>query len=383
MLRLVLVLALCVSTSAHDSVTNLCSAFTPSELQTPHVWYSGHNEVWCGNTPGEVSSAWSASIHSSVTRACAADIELNPGPGPTTTQPTGTTTRTTRQSKLSTTGDIGIDQGATSSSQHAQPTLADLMQEMKKMRGDFNSFSKRIDKKVDGIKQDVTHVREDCFSMKKSIDNLQKENTNLKRQLDNVEGQSRRSNIIIRGLPEGRGETWDDCDRLVRDTLVADLKMSREDADKLHIERAHRLPQRRTGTRRGGGGRDIIFKPSFFQDKVIIMKKAKKIRPAGIFFMDDLTQPVRLARAKLKDKLTQAREAGYVAFLSHDKLVVLNGDKRNVYVYREDSDTVQQLYKNFDDDQAAGADDDRETSSNTGGSETNPDDHETSSDHGT
>ena len=137
MLRLVLVLALCVSTSAHDSVTNLCSAFTPSELQTPHVWYSGHNEVWCGNTPGEVSSAWSASIHSSVTRACAADIELNPGPGPTTTQPTGTTTRTTRQSKLSTTGDIGIDQGATSSSQHAQPTLADLMQEMKKMRGDF------------------------------------------------------------------------------------------------------------------------------------------------------------------------------------------------------------------------------------------------------
>lgn len=55
--------------------------------------------------------------------------------------------------------------------------------------------------------------------------------------LDNVEGQSRRNNVVIRGLQEEHGETWDDCEQLVRDTLVKDLELDREDVNKMSFER--------------------------------------------------------------------------------------------------------------------------------------------------
>ena len=50
--------------------------------------------------------------------------------------------------------------------------------------------------------------------------------------------------------------------------------------------------------------------------------------------MEDLTKTVRTLRGKLEDMRQEAREKGYRAYISHDKLVVINNEgKRNSYTY--------------------------------------------------
>ena len=150
--------------------------------------------------------------------------------------------------------------------------------------------------------------------------------------------------------------------------MVDDPQIDAEEVEKINIERAHRLPQRRGRDR--NEIRDIIAKFALFKDKGKVIEKAKTLKPKGLFYMQDFTQRVKQARAQLKDKLLAMRDLGYKAFYSHDKLVVLDEDsKRNVglYVYAERKENpVAALYTNFkervrvkndkDNDQPAGGD---------------------------
>ena len=289
------------------------------------------------------------SVHSTITRACSSDIELNPGPN-NVNERSKSCERTIKTRQLTLTA---ADQAA------AQPTLADIMNEMRDMQAE-------LVQKVDNACGDIKKVKEDCSKLRRDVEQLEHDNTNLKRQLDSVEGQARRNNVVIRGIPERRGETWEECEKLVRQSMVDDLQIDAEEVEKINIERAHRLPQRRGRDR--NESRDIIAKFAFFKDKGKVMEKAKTLKPKGLFYMQDFTQRVKQARAQLKDKLLAMRDLGYKAFYSHDKLVVLDEDsKRNVYVYDERKENpVAALYTNFrervgvkndkDNDQPAGGD---------------------------
>ena len=161
------------------------------------------------------------------------------------------------------------------------PTLADIMNEMRDMRAE-------LVQKVDNACGDIKKVKEDCSKLRRDVE--QHDNTNLKRQLDSVEGQARRNNVVIRGIPGRRGETWEECEKLVRQSMVDDLQIDAEEVEKINIERAHRLPQRRGRDR--NESRDNFAKFAFFKDKGKVMEKAKTLKPKGLFYMQDFTQRV-------------------------------------------------------------------------------------------
>ena len=154
--------------------------------------------------------------------------------------------------------------------------------------------------------------------MKKELEDLRTENDSLNRRFENIESQSRSNNIILRGLPDEREETWEQCECAVRESLCSDFRMDRKWVDNLSIERAHRLSGRR------GQLRDVIVKLSMFKDKKRIKEAGKREKPVGPFVNDDLTKSVRTIRGKLKDNIKAAREAGHRAYLSYDKLIVMN-----------------------------------------------------------
>ena len=150
----------------------------------------------------------------------------------------------------------------------------------------------------------------------------------LRTQIDSMESQSRKNNVVVRGIKEEQCETWEKCEKAVRESLVEKLEMKPEDADAISTERAHRLPERR----REDGKRDVIVKLSFYKDRERILQMARKKKPAGIFFMEDFTKAVRESRFQLKDKLKKARDSGYTASLTHDKLVITNAEANVTFI---------------------------------------------------
>ena len=57
---------------------------------------------------------------------------------------------------------------------------------------------------------------------------------------DYLENQSRRNNLLIDGVKERGGETWEMTEEALRRTFQNDLKMPAEQVRSLAIERAHR-----------------------------------------------------------------------------------------------------------------------------------------------
>ena len=91
--------------------------------------------------------------------------------------------------------------------------------------------------------------------------------------------QSRRSNVIMRGLAETPRETWEQCEASVKEACVNKLGLDEDDVKNMHMERAHILPRNRPNPQ--GHPKDIIVKFSFFKDKERIVKAARTKRPDG------------------------------------------------------------------------------------------------------
>ena len=137
---------------------------------------------------------YECTLDKTITRACSSVIELNPGPN-NVNERSKSFERTIKSRQLTLTA---ADQAA------APPTLADIMSEMRDMRAE-------LVQKVDNACGDIKKVKEDFSKLRRDVEQLEHDNTNLKRQLDSVEGQERRNNVVIRGIPERRGETWEEC----------------------------------------------------------------------------------------------------------------------------------------------------------------------------
>ena len=84
------------------------------------------------------NQAWINSVLTSVTLTCSNDVGMNPGPGQSVDKgPAASTKR--KQSKLSTTetGDMTLRRD-----EDEKPSLADLMKEIKGVRGEVNKMTK-------------------------------------------------------------------------------------------------------------------------------------------------------------------------------------------------------------------------------------------------
>ena len=266
------------------------------------------------------------------------DVEMNPGPnpGPALAQE-GPPARNTRQSTLSTSGgELGIEQQNTAG-------LQEVMKAITEIRADMNT-------RFDELKTETDEIKEKQNKMQHKVDDLEMENKRLVNKLDNMEGHMRRNNVVIRGIPDKADgkETWDDCEKAVKDTLITKLDLDAERVSEISIERAHRLPRSRNQT--PGTSRDMIVKLSFHKDKDAILSKAKQVKPDRVYFMEDFSDCVKTARYKLKNLMLRARQLDLMAYLSFNKLIVTNAErKRNVYCYDNINDRVFKQTNSFDD----------------------------------
>ena len=80
------------------------------------------------------------------------------------------------------------------------------------------------------------------------------------------------------------------------------------------------------------------------------MDKAREIKPKGLFVREDFSEGVRMARNRMSDMLSTARNLKLKSYLSFNKLIVVNNDnKKNIYMYDEAADAVKKVRDSFDD----------------------------------
>jgi hypothetical protein len=303
--------------------------FFATDAESSHSVFSGAQSICVVFSDARHSALLTRSL------LIRAGVEQNPGPD---------TRSTAKQTHLDSQGNIMEREGAPGSSgsqsapQNQNPTLFDILSELR-------AFRQEARDDVKSVRADVDQQGADLRKVEDKQTDLEQENASLKDKISQLEDFNRRNNIIVGGIPEGNGrETWEDVEEKVRQSIIADLGMAAQAVDKLAIDRASRL-----GKRRQGGSRPVKVAFANLKDKDSVLRRAREVKPETPYFREDFSIATLDARTQLKPGLLAARDKHLQAYLSHDKLVVQQGERKNVYKYNQDCKQVKPIVRSFDD----------------------------------
>ena len=251
------------------------------------------------------------------------DVELNPGP---THKDSMRQTRLTSGGNAATAEKTDGPQNTPSKTAAStkEPTFSDVMTTLQTMNSTMTS-------KLDGVSADVGLMREqfaelqgEVKGLREEVSALRLENDELKqsnydmktwldeleRKTDDLEGRSKRNNLIFHRLPRQEKETGADCEDMLRDLITDKLEL----ADDIVFDRVHRLSSKPNSP--------VIARCAFFKDKVKILKAKRKLQGSNIFIGEDFCARVRDIRRKLTPHLKAERNEGCRVSMVFDHLLV-------------------------------------------------------------
>ena len=231
--------------------------------------------------------------------------------------------------------------------------VEDIRQEVRDIRKEVQELSTSVsflNAKYDDIKDDIgkieTRVNAAFIQMEAMHKDVNADFETIITKHDYLENQSRRNNIKIFGVPEDPDEkTWNDTEFIVKTVIKNELGI--QDADKIEIERAHRVgsikgkaddrkhpqshPAKEEGSRHLESAskkehqqepRPIVANIKSWKTKERILKTAREKRPKTVKFLNDFSQRTLQKRREQIPKMLEERKKGNTAFLIMDKLVI-------------------------------------------------------------
>ena len=211
----------------------------------------------------------------------------------------------------------------------SQPTLSSILTRSANVEEDTDSeqdFVKDINNSIEKLRntllKEIKSLQQDfnqaILDMRQTIDVLTKENDSLKERCDTLEGRvakleqqsqqqdilinkqerfSRRNNLRIVGLKSSRDENClEMAAKVFEEVGVSDCK----------IERAHRDGKIVTGR-----DRHLLVKLSFYQDKISVLRNARKaLASKPYYIVDDLTQTDLKEKTKWRSQVQELFENG-------------------------------------------------------------------------
>ena len=132
-----------------------------------------------------------------------------------------------------------------------------------------------------------------------------------------------RRNLWIDGVEEENGESWDDCERKVKEIFMSKLELEND----IIIKRAHRAGKSKYGKK--DQPRTIVCKLLSYKDKVKVLQNCKKLKGSHIYINEDFCQATLQYRKELWKEVKRLREEeDKIAYLQYRSIVVK--DKNNV-----------------------------------------------------
>lgn len=170
-------------------------------------------------------------------------------------------------------------------------------------------------KEVDELKETCKELKKKSQEARTDISTVRESVMTMSGKSDYLEGQSKRKNVIIDGIPESPGESWEESEYKVRELLRTELQM---DEERIEVERAHRM-----GNGRGADKpRQIVVKFLRFKDKTAVMGRRNRLKGTNIFLNEDYPEAVHQKRKELVPAMKAERSKGNIAYIRYDRLIV-------------------------------------------------------------
>ena len=208
----------------------------------------------------------------------------------------------------------------------------------------LEATNKRFDDVVKETERDAAELKASLQFTQNEVDNINKSDVlddvvkrieivapaqhDIEHGIDYLLNQTRCNNLRIDGVAEGNAdtwadtegnaETWADTEAAMRRSFISALNISENQARDIRIERAHIM----TGSIHSSKPRPIMVKFENFKDREIILHAARKQKPRGLCFNEDLSQRELASRKEQLPKLREARENGKIVYFSYDRLAV-------------------------------------------------------------
>ena len=191
-------------------------------------------------------------------------------------------------------------------------------------------MDKSLNGKLDGVKNDVQDIKEhfaqlqeEVNELKDDMGSLKSENEELKscndslcqkvegleKQIDDLEGRSKRNNLLFFGLEKEEGETNESSEQRLQELFTDKLEL----AESVDFDRVHRISSKPNSP--------LIARCVFYKDKVKILKARSKLKGSKIFIGEDFSTTVREVRKRLTPLMKEKRDRGQRVSMVYDHLI--------------------------------------------------------------
>jgi ribA/ribD-fused uncharacterized protein len=180
------------------------------------------------------------------------------------------------------------------------------------------------------VQQEKTKDRQRIVNLEDGMATMADENAKLKRELSETKGkllylesQTRRNNLIFKGVEEDNEESWAATEEKIYQVLETELEILH--ARDMAIERAHRLNDRPKGNNHVA--RSIIVKFLNFKDRQTVLSNVSKLagKNSRIMVFEDYPHEIQANRQKLWPVFKAAKQMDQFkksTFLRLDKLYI-------------------------------------------------------------
>lgn len=204
------------------------------------------------------------------------------------------------------------------------PDMNKIMKQLQVIADDIKEIKEERLKSIEGKLEQVTLLEKKITSCVSQVTNLQKTVQYLELKIDDLENRSRRSNLLVYGVPEEADEHPETLEQTISEQILKNILKIKP----VPIERIHRI-----GKQNAQKPRPVMLKLLDLRDKVTILRNCTKLKGTTFSVGEDFSNRVRYIRKMLWQIAKTKKEAGDKVFLVCDKLKV------NEDLYRWDDDT--------------------------------------------
>ena len=247
------------------------------------------------------------------------DVEANPGPdhNKAAKNSDGTNVHTrpaTRQMTLS----------MATAPAPVELTLSDIMarlammdstvcEKLDSVKEDVRTIKDKMEmlqSEIDGLKDHVRHLQTENDTLRLNNNDLIEKVQKLEKKTDDLEGRSRRNNLIFHGLEREADETSSSCEDRLREIFTDRLEL----AEDIMLDRVHRLSDKPNAP--------LIARFTLYKHKTSVLRAKQKLKGTNIFVSEDFSETVREVRKKLRTFIPELKTAGKRVKMVHDHLLV-------------------------------------------------------------
>ena len=195
--------------------------------------------------------------------------------------------------------------------------LDNLSKEIADLKESLEFTQEETEEKFSKLNEKITSMERNLFSLKKDIEVIQTTKPRWAIEIENklvdLEDRSRRNNLRINGIKEGKNETWEECEERVNCFLEEKLDM---DTRKIWIERADRV-----GEKKRGQEIQIVVQFKNYKNKLDIFRNCKKLKGTNFSIFEDFNKETASTRKKKWKEVLKNRNDGKISYLQYKTVI--------------------------------------------------------------